>query len=163
VLAVCCSKGTLLYLVLCIYPSIWVFHDVFAYPFLKFHCFFGYMDCFSCSFQYPCAELDYLYDYMYIWLRIWSLCFIWIFGFFFCLFICLDILRSYSLRIYVVYGKTLPSNFHAQISGQFFFMGFVLMYHNVANDQISRKVFIVNEITVYNSRHIKTWELHLLY
>ena len=59
--------------------------------------------------------------YMYIWLRIWGLCFIWILGFFFfCLFICLDILRSYSLRTYFVYGKTLPSNFHAQISGQFF-------------------------------------------
>ena len=44
------------------HPSIWVFHDVFAYPFLKFHCFFGYVDSFSCSFQYPCAYLDYLLD-----------------------------------------------------------------------------------------------------
>ena len=73
----------------------------------------------------------------------------------FVLFICLGLLRSYSLRIYFVYGKTLHSNFNAQISGQFL-MGFVLMCHNVANDQISRKLFVVNEITVYNSCHITT-------
>lgn len=94
--------------------SIWIFHDVFAYPFLKFHCFFGYMDCFSCSFQYPCADLDYLLDMIYDWeLEAFASFGFWVFV----LFICWDLWRSYSLGIYFVHGKTLHSNFHAQISG----------------------------------------------
>ena len=101
-----------------IYPSIWVFHDVFAYPFLKFHCFFGYMDCFSSSFQYPFADLNYLLG-IFVYkteLEAFAIFEFWVFV----LFICLDLLRSYSLRIYFVYGKTLHSSFYAQISGQFF-------------------------------------------